>query len=197
MLYLNGFLLGLSTGIFCFAYCAPVYLPLTMAEKDKRRGWTVFFKFNAGRLAGYVAFGALFGYLGAAVHAQFLKTWSGWVMAVLALLMIAYGLGMSMPKFRLCAWTKKIRMPVVSGLLVGVNICPPFLAAILYNFQTGGIVPGMLFFLFFYLGTTLYFVPVTFLGFFARARWLRRAARLAAVGVGIILLIQTVINIRL
>jgi len=189
--YLNGILLGLSTGIFCLTYCAPVYLPQLLAQNDRRFGWTVFAKFNLGRLLAYAAFGGLFGWLGAALHQSFLHTFANWIMAILALLLILYGLGLSLPHLSWCAWTKRIKLPLVSGILVGVNICPPFLLALTYNFQTGGITHGVLFFLAFFAGTTLYFVPLTLLGFLSGSCWVRQGARLAAIAVGLIMLTRS------
>jgi sulfite exporter TauE/SafE len=194
MEYLNGLLLGLSTGIFCFASCVPVYLPQLLAQTDKRRGWTVFAKFNLGRLLAYTAAGAFFGYLGTSRYAQFLTGYSSLVMAVLSLLLIVYGLGLSMPRVSWCAWGRKIQLPFLSGVLVGVNICPPFLLALLHNFRSGDILGGVIFFLMFYAGTTLYLIPPTFLGYFASIAWIRRAGRLAAVIIGLILFAK---NIRL
>ena len=78
---------------------------------DKKGGWTVFIKFNLGRLIAYIIVGAVFGYLGAATHSNFLNTFSRWILIILAGLLIFYGLGLSLPKISWCAWTKKIKMP--------------------------------------------------------------------------------------
>ena len=193
MFFLNGFLLGLSTGIFCTAYCLPIYLPQIMAQRHKYRGWNVFLQFNIGRLVAYIIFGAVFGYLGAQAHSQFLSSFARLVIAALAVLLILYGLGLSVPRLKWCAWTKNIRLPLVSGFLLGINICPPFLLALTQNFQTGGVINGIVFFLMFFLGTTVYLVPFTFLGSFTRFLWLRQAGRLAAIVAGVIMIGQIII----
>jgi len=185
----NGLLLGLATGIFCTSYCAPVFLPQLMSQ---RKAWSVFLKFNLGRFFAYVIFGAVFGWLGAQYHAQFLQNFARWVMITLSILLILYGLGLTLPKLRWCAWTKKIQLPLVSGFLLGINICPPFLLAIVNNFQTGGVLNGVYFFIMFFLGTTVYLVPLVFLGYFSKIRWVRQAGRLAAIAVGVIFLIQSI-----
>ncbi len=192
MFYLNALLLGLSTGIFCFTYCAPIFVPQILAENNKHNNWEIFIQFHLGRFIAYIIFGALFGWLGANVHTQFIKNYSQWILALLAFLLIAYGLNLSPPHHRLCSlkYFKKIRLPFVSGFLLGINICPPFLLALIYNFQAGGIKKGILFFAFFFLATTLYFIPLTFLGYLKPRQWLQQSARLAAIAVGLILLGQ-------
>lgn len=192
MTILNGLLLGLSTGVFCFSYCLPIFLPQLISQTDKYQGWGIFLRFNSGRLLAYLIFGALFGWLGTQIHAQFLKNFSSWIMTVLSILLILYGLSLSLPKLHWCAWAKKIQLPFTSGFLLGINICPPFLLALTYNLQTGGVINGMIFFLMFFIGTTVYLVPVTFLGYFSRIIWLQRAGQLAAIAVGIIFLLRLV-----
>ncbi|MFH1427477.1 MAG: sulfite exporter TauE/SafE family protein [Patescibacteria group bacterium] len=189
----NGFLLGLSTGVFCLAYCAPIFLPQLIAEKSKFHGWLVFIKFNLGRLIAYAIFGALFGWLGSEFQLNFLKNFSSWIIISLSVLLILYGLGLSLPKLSWCSWTKKIQLPFISGFLLGINICPPFLLALTVNFQTGGIINGLIFFLMFFLGTTIYLMPLTFFGYLANTKWLRQASRLAAIAVGLIFLFQQIL----
>jgi len=165
MFAFNALILGFSTGIFCLAYCGPIYLPQLIAQKDKYKGWGVFLQFNAGRLMAYIIFGAIFGWLGTQVHIQFLKTYTQWIIILLASLLILYGLGLSLPKIK---W------------------------ALVHNFQTGGVINGIIFFLMFFIGTTIYFLPITFLGYFSKTAWLRQAGRLAAIIVGLIFIIQSI-----
>ena len=190
MALINGFLLGLSTGIFCLAYCAPVYIPQLLSESDKRQGWMVFIKFNSGRLIAYIIFGALFSWLGLQAHADFLQRFSAWIMILLSILLLLYGLGMSLPKLKFCALIKKAKVPFISGFLLGINICPPFLVALIYNFQSANVISGIMFFVAFFVGTTLYLIPITFLGLLNRLTGIKQAARLAAIIVALILLYQ-------
>jgi len=189
---INGFLLGLSTGIFCLSYCAPIFLPQLMSQKDKLKGWGVFIKFNLGRLVAYIIFGAVFGWLGAEHHSQFLQYFTRWIIIILSILLILYGLGLTLPKLKWCAWTKKIQLPFVSGFLLGINICPPFLLALTYNFQQAGIISGVIFFIMFFIGTTVYLIPLTFFGLLTNKKWIRQSARLAAIIVGLIFLWQNI-----
>lgn len=189
---INGLLLGLSTGVFCFSYCAPIFLPQLISEKDKYKGWSVFLKFNLGRLLAYAIFGAVFGWLGSQVHAQFLQNFTRPIMIVLSILLILYGLGLTLPKLRWCAWIKKAQLPFISGFLLGINICPPFLLALTYNFQQAGVISGIIFFIMFFIGTTIYLIPLTFFGILSKTKWIRQSARLAAIIIGFVFLIQNI-----
>jgi len=51
----QGFLLGLSTGVFCLGYCAPVLVPYVLAEARPQLGVNLGLvgQFLLGRLAAY------------------------------------------------------------------------------------------------------------------------------------------------
>jgi sulfite exporter TauE/SafE len=56
---MEGFLLGLASGITCLAYCASVLTPFMLGEGNKiRRNGFVLAQFLLGRLLGYLLFGA-------------------------------------------------------------------------------------------------------------------------------------------
>jgi sulfite exporter TauE/SafE len=181
----EAFSLGLSTGPYCLTSCAPLLVPFLMAEG--RGGWgggaRLLGEFIAGRLAAYLLFGLAAGALGAAaggrlppkaLHAAVLC--SGlFMLAVLAL--------KTAPHLRLCAWamrTKSVRrLPFVLGFLVGINICPPFVAGLLRVLGLGGALQGAAYFAAFFAGTTLYLVPLFAVVPFAFIRRLQNIGALA------------------
>lgn len=191
MTIFTGLLLGLSTGVFCLATCVPIFLPQVLTEEDKLRGWGVFLKFNFGRLMAYIIFGALFSWLGSQIHAQFLQKFLKIVSISLSILLILYGLGLTLPRLKWCIWTVKIKFPIVSGFLLGINVCPPFLLALSQNFQTGQVINGIIYFIMFFIGTTLYLVPISFLGYFSTVKIIQKGAKLATIAIGLILLWQS------
>jgi sulfite exporter TauE/SafE len=89
---INAFLLGLSTGVFCYSYCVPIYLPQLLSEKDKFIGWLVFLKFNLGRLISYIFIGAIFGWLGSQHYFEIIKIYTNYAIVILALILILFGL---------------------------------------------------------------------------------------------------------
>ena len=82
------------------------------------------------------------------------------------------------------------RIPITLGFLTGVNVCPPFLASLSYVFNLRSAFSGILYFLGFFSGTSLYIVPATLLGFFTHKPILQKIARLSGVLVGIYFLIS-------
>lgn len=174
---LNGFFLGLANGITCLATCAAVLIPLFLGE-GRRVGENsrLLAKFLAGRLAGYLAFGLL------AWTANWLVLHDpaaraiifGAAYFILAGLMLAYGAGW----LRLsCAVTPRdlrtrlggrawLRpwLPVIFGLLTGVNLCPPLLLAFTNAALNGTLVGSLAFFTAFFLGTSIYLLPVPLVG---------------------------------
>lgn len=191
MFILNGFLLGLSTGVFCLSLCAPVFIPLILVEKrDKKEIFWVFGKFTAGRLIAYLIFGAIAGYWGEKLNNKYLEGYISLAIIFLALLILFYSFGLLKKKGRLCALLKQIKLPFLFGFLTGINICPPFLLALSYSFKMADIGKSVLFFLMFFLATSLYIFPFTFLGFLGEFQNIRKIARVAGVVVGVVFLIQ-------
>ena len=186
-------LLGISTGIFCFTYCVPFIAPYLVAEKRKlKKNFKILLEFIFGRLAGYLLFGAVFGYLGEKISNQAVNFVLIISLIVLSLVLILYSLGFVKNKKLFCS-TKYIRFkkraPIVMGFLMGINICPPFLMSLAYVFTIHSALKGIVYFLMFFLGTTIYFLPVTFLGYLGKMKEFRLVARVAGLVVGLAFLI--------
>jgi sulfite exporter TauE/SafE len=182
----KGFALGLSTGVYCMAACAPVMAPYLVATDRPRlrdSAATVLW-FSGGRLLAYLALGvaaALFGaHIGSSAAA---RRGVGIAIAVLAVLLLAAGLERSFPHWGLCARLRCTfplrRFPVLAGLLTGLNVCPPLLlclaAITAYSRALTGAVMGASFF----LGTSLYLLPFVFVGCLGRLERLRGLAQIA------------------
>jgi len=192
MFIANGFLLGLTTGVFCLTWCLPALLSFILLEKRKiKQSFFIFFEFVLGRLIGAVLFGGLIGYLGLRLKSETIGAINLIVMGLLAILLIFYGIGLLKYKKSFCRFFKKIKFPVLLGLFVGINICPPFLLALTYIFDVGGVGKGILFFLSFSLATSLYFIPFIFLGPLASKKVFQKIARIIAIFAGIFFLIYS------
>lgn len=184
--------LGLSTGLFCVGFCVPLVGPVLLGReragmRDSLRAMGLFL---GGRLVAYLLFGIVFGLLGAVIAPVWqAKAWLlPAVYALLGLLMIAYGLVLSMPHIGLCRLlAPRVQSSwylVALGFLAGLNLCPPFLLAVTTVIDVGGALRGMLFFFVFFLATSVYLVPLLFSGFAARLPAVRVAARAASVVAG-------------
>ena len=190
MFIVNGFLLGLTTGVFCLTWCIPALLPLILSKGRKiKQSFFIFLKFTFGRLIGYILFGGLVGYLGLAIKSGVIKKINLIALILLAILLILHGIGWISRKKSCCQFFKKVKFPFLFGFLIGINICPPFLLALTYVFDIGGIVNGILFFISFFIATSLYLVPFVFLGFLASRKIFQKIARFIAIFAGIFFLV--------
>jgi hypothetical protein len=189
---LQGFLLGLSTGVTCLAYCAPVLFPYLLGEATSIRqtAWTLS-RFMLGRLLGYLVF-AVFAW----IAGNYLNTLTdrremliGFLYILLAALLLWYGLGQtSVPcaarSLRGFAATlaqeRPALFPLLLGLFTGINLCPPFLLAFTAAGENSTLGHSLLFFLSFFAGTALFFLPAPLLGLCKNGSQLKNVGRLAA-----------------
>lgn len=189
----KGFALGLSTGIYCAGACAPVMLPYLVAHDGSRRTRHVaraMAQFAGGRLAAYLLVGAVGAALGAEIAtAGPARRVAGLAVIALAGLMLAYGLGRSFPEARLCrrlsGSTPMRRFPLLAGLLTGINVCPPFLLLLAALVTSAHVAHGVLMALAFFVGTSLFLVPLGFAGFLGAVPRLRGIAEVAALFAGL------------
>lgn len=188
---MNGFLLGLANGTSCLALCAPVLIPFLLSEGNNvRQNLVILLKFLGGRLGGYLLFGllawAIGGLLLDAGGYQALViggTYAG--LSVLLLVAVfrksptpgACALSQAQARFR--RWPALI--PVGMGLLAGLKVCPPLLLAFTDAASSGTLGGSLLLFVTFFLGTSLYFLPISLLGAFTRVPDLRIVGKFAAV----------------
>jgi sulfite exporter TauE/SafE len=186
-------LLGLSTGLFCAGFCVPLVGPLLLADENRSVGRSAsrVGLFLAGRLVAYLLFGLVFGALGGALS----RVWGiktvllPLVYALLGVMMIVYAVVQSFPHVGFCrAVSPRIRSGwylVLVGFLAGINLCPPFLLAVTTVMDIGGALRGALFFLVFFLATSVYLLPLFFTGIVSRFSAVRFAGRVAALLAGL------------
>jgi sulfite exporter TauE/SafE len=202
MVLSEGLLLGLSTGAMCLAYCGPVIIPYLLAEgKNVRRSAYYLFLFLSGRMCAYIIVGFLVGILGTTLIQPSKLTIhvTGVIYMILATSLITYGFY----QFReICLGNvqQKINpgfrkhfpaiVPVICGIATGLNICPPFLIAVTKAIGTGNISSSILFFMAFFAGSAIYFIPLPFTGFIKQRRVLRIIGKYAAILTGFIFLYQ-------
>jgi len=198
----EGFILGLSTGVICIAYCGPVLLPYLMGEGNSvgKSFWYVTL-FLMGRLLAYLLVGVLAGLLGAAFlqNSGFGPVVMGVVNIVLAVMLILYGiyrfreicLGKNQqPIERAFGGRWPYLVPFVGGAVTGINICPPFLLVFSQAINTNQLSDSVFYFFMFFLGTSVYFIPFPFVGFFRRQQVLRIIGKFASIIAGVYFLFQ-------
>lgn len=193
---MQGFLLGLANGTTCLAYCIPVLVPFLLQEgRNVRQNLGTMGKFLGGRLGGYVVFGLLAWATGnmlvAAAKHQGLVIGTAYV--GLSVLLLVAVLRKPVPAPGACAFKGAqvtfsrwpALLPVGMGFLAGLRICPPLLLAFADAANTGTLAGSLMLFLAFFLGSSIYFIPLSFLGAVARIADLRIVGRFAAVIVAV------------
>jgi sulfite exporter TauE/SafE len=195
---MEGLLLGLSSGASCLASCAPFIAPLLAVEggSTRARRFSLLGMFLAGRFVAYAATGLIAGSLGA-VAAGYLAPEldrallrAGWALGGFFLLAGGLSLFKSHPFCaRLAAMERPALSSLVLGLAAGLNLCPPFVAAVTRAAKIGPL-GGLGYFALFFVGTSLW---ILILGLApalkGRAPELRKIARLVMVMMGVYFLV--------
>ncbi len=190
--------MGLATGPFCLGICAPVLIPYFLAEG--KTGWwdnvKIVGEFLLGRFAAYLCVGALIGWAGGLVqlHLNF-RVLPGAV-GLCSILMLVYALSKVPFPGNFCRvfqgrW-RVLRMPLLLGFLMGINICPPFLVALSRVLELGRVAEGTVFFTGFFAGTSLFVLPVLGMSPFTRSARVQRVGVLVTVLVALWFLLHAV-----
>lgn len=192
---LEAILLGLSTGTYCAMYCGPVLIPfLCGTEKASyKRNAGLVGTFVGFRLVMYFILGAIFGGMGLLVQEFFEPAFArqlsiyAYIFCGLTLLFSSLGVrfpwgkekhgGCKVPKFRRAG--NDFVTAAFAGLAVGLHICPPLWTAIVRSVFGGNGIPGLFYFIFFYIGTLPYFLPLLGIPFITkRAAGIKQIARI-------------------
>jgi sulfite exporter TauE/SafE len=191
--WVNAFLLGLSSGVFCISTCLPVMAPVMgFRERKTAEHLRIFGQILMGRWGGYLLFGLFAGLAGERIGSASFDRLLNLPILMLSIILIYYSLGfLERPKTGFCmagpaAWASK--SPMLMGFLTGINICPPFLMSLGSVLSLHSLLKGALFFSLFFLGTTVYFIPLLGLGFMAKIREIQLAARVGGVIAGLLFL---------
>lgn len=186
MIPLSGLFAGLSVGVYCIGICLPIFVPILLSQqRTTKSSFMVVLEFSAGRLVGYLIFGGLIGFLGETIQSGFLHTLINFATLLMGLVMIGYSFGFLKWGAKVCGRSfGKVKVPFLLGFLTGVNICPPFLASLSYVFNLKSFIWAVLYFLMFFIGTSLYIVPLGFLGFLTRESIFQKIAQVSGILVG-------------
>ena len=180
------FALGFSSGLTCLSSCGAVLAPWLVSSKRGFAGTGgLLCVFLGGRLAGYLLFAAAAWCIGSLVPTAVTPEAGtlGWIDLILAALLgcgAALGLAKHTGGCAAARWEKlRDRFgwtgAAILGLLTGLNVCPPFVAATVRALQSGSLSRALLFFAIFFLGTSIWFLP------FVGSGWLRRWSQVPTV----------------
>jgi hypothetical protein len=173
----EAFLLGLASGPACVASCGPVVVPSLLAEGA---GWRLnaryLSSFLGTRFLGYLLFAAIAWELGVLVSPPpAVRTLIyGGIHVLLGVALLWYARSIGRGCAHACAASGLVSIgrvgkrgvpgAAILGLLTGVSLCPPFVAAGLRAAQLSNLAAALLFFAVFFVATTLWFVPFVGMG---------------------------------
>jgi len=189
----EAFALGVSSGPVCLASCTPVLLPVLAAERKPLGGTGIILgEFLTGRLGGYLVFACLAWFAGITLSLQSHARAVAFGLSDLAMAGLLAGYGWTLGRRQkagcehACPATRARRFadrfgvfaPFCMGFASGVSLCPPFVAAGLRAVQTGAFVNAIIFFVWFFAGTAIWFIPSVGLGMLRRIESVALVARL-------------------
>lgn len=202
---MEAFILGLSNGATCITYCAPMLVPYLLGEgKGIRRNSMLTAQFLSGRLIGYL----LFGVFAWGINRSILQGMNkpdlimGPAYIIFSMLLIFYGFFHTRtPCTTTCTTGLRHRLltiwpgslPIIAGLVTGLSFCPPFLLAFTSAVEKTNVLQSMFFFFAFFLGTSIFFIPLPFSGLLKGFASLRTIGRMAAGLIGVYYLYSGII----
>ena len=176
------------------ASCGPVLIPSLLADHSGVRLNTRYLStFLGARFLGYLLFAAVAWQLGVLValppSPRLLLMGIVHVLLAGALLWYAYSVGRAhahaSPVAELvtidAARKRAVSGPAALGFLTGLSLCPPFVIAGVRAAQLRSAAAAILFFAVFFVGTTVWFVPLVSLGCVRRSQAVTTVARMAMV----------------
>jgi len=181
--FIKPVLAGLSVGAFCMSYCFP-FLATFIASQDRpaKRNFLLIAYFMLGRFLGYAAFGLIFGFLGEQLKSPYLTFITDISLILVSVVMVLHITGLSKQKDNWCLASKlHNRNAIVMGFLMGVNICPPFLLSLAYVASLNDVLQSVLYFVIFFFASSIYFLPMVFVGMLARIKELQKAAQVSGI----------------
>lgn len=171
---IESLLLGLSVGPICLAYCSPIVVPLLSSSTTPKlsAGSLTLFMFLTGRFVGYILIGIIVGIIGNNIHQYAKGCLFGIISTILGLTLLYFSLQKNFPGMKLCKLIKnngsrKIFL-ILMGFLTGLNLCPPFFAAIVGAISTGTLLGSIIYFSVFFVGTAIFFPITIFFGLLSK-----------------------------
>ncbi len=185
---IEGTILGLTTGTACLVTCSPIYLPYLISEDRKLgKGILAVLEISAGRFVSYLAFGAIAGYTGAQIASvnRELFTSIAYILLSVYLVLSAIRTNKKAKSCHVPKMAKFTRSAFILGILTGINFCPSFLIALSKAVDLSGALSGMTLFLGFFFGTSIFLIPLAFIGQISKVSKMKLIAQYASILVAI------------
>jgi sulfite exporter TauE/SafE len=189
----QGFLLGLAMGTTCLVTCGPIYSSyLLQHNRSFSKGFLAVLELSVGRLITYAAVGAIAGAIGTKATMAHRPT-LGAIAYILSAAILILSTIATFRLEKLCSFSRFsafARNPFLLGMATGINLCPSFLVAFTKAVFLSGAAAGIIFFISFFAGTSIYMLPLSALSVLSKRKLFRVLGGVAAIGVSIWLLIS-------
>lgn len=196
---IEGFTLGFSTGSICLVSCTPIYLPYLISEDRSfsKNIWKVL-EISLGRFFSYIVFGLFAGWIGSNIATinRDLFTTIAYILLSVFLVLSAIRTKKKQSKCHIPAIAKITSSAFLLGVFTGINFCPSFLIALSKAVDLAGPVSGALLFLGFFVGTSIFLIPLAFSGFLAYIKNLKQIAQIASIAIAVWFLFSAGIKIN-
>ena len=185
-IFLEGLMLGLSTGIYCVGTCFIFFVPYLLAEGKQGifENSGKIAAFMSGRLIAYIVFALIIGFIGASYQNIFTAKFSHICLVAAALLMLVYSVTRNIKGEGFCSTLvgrfSLMRLPFFLGLFTGFNPCPPFLVGAARLLTLGNIPGCVVFFIAFFAGTSVYMLPLLSVSFFNKSERIKQIGGMIA-----------------
>lgn len=185
---LNGWILGIATGTTCLSTCIPIYIPYLLTEKRTgKQSFYIILEITIGRFISYAGFGAIFGFIGSSipVESRIIFTSIAYILLSIYLIITFFRIRRHSQNCATLKWMKLTKSPLLLGIITGVSFCPAFLIAISNAVDVSGALAGMTLFIGFFFGTSIFLIPLSFLGALSKLSNLRKIALFASIIVAV------------
>lgn len=182
----EGLMLGLSVGIYCVGACLIFFMPYLLVEGRQKvfENLRKILSFMTGRLIAYIAFALIMGFIGSSYQNIFTARFSHICLVAASLLMLVYSLAHNFRDYGFCASLVKrfslMRLPFFLGLFTGLNPCPPFLVGATRLWTLNSILGGVILFIAFFLGTSVYMIPLVFVSYLNKSERIKQIGLIVA-----------------
>lgn len=180
-------MLGLSTGAYCVGVCMVFFMPYLLIEGKQNitENLKNILLFLLGRLIAYIGFALVMAIVGTTYRDVFSVKFSHASLIIASLLMLGYALIHNFADSKFCIpYLPKLRLmriPFFLGLFSGLNPCMPFLVGVarLWTLQSVGL--GVVLFIAFFFGTSVYMIPLLFVTYLNRGERVRQIGVIVAI----------------
>ncbi len=182
----EGLILGLSSGVYCLGTCFVFFMPYLLGEAKHKvfENLKKILSYMVGRLIAYITFALIMGFVGTTYPNIFTVKFSHFSLIAASLLMLIYALTHNFADSRFCnSFLQRFRLtriPFFLGLFSGLNPCLPFLIGLARLWTLNSMLRGVVLFLAFFLGTSVYMIPLVFVSYLNRIERVKQIGLMVA-----------------